>query len=121
MHTDEGIGDAIFGEETTVEVEVSTCTFGPHTRDFGIRYAMYARDRRAPMGGYIGTFFVGRGGNNSRARGVLKLKLPADFSTKPVFEQVMFFEKSARQAGIDLGYYGRPQVLQPSDLRAVFI
>jgi hypothetical protein len=107
---------AMFGEGRTVDVQVLTCTFGPHTRDFGLKYAVLVDNWRAPRPMQVATFFVGRGGNNQRLRGSFKLDLPAGFSTESVFAQVMFLEKAAKRAGINLSYSRRPQVLQSSDV-----
>lgn len=99
-------------EEITADVRLHASTFGPTTRHFGIQYHVKWQEVQA-------SFYVGRGGNNTRPLGNIRVKLPPDFSWKPVLEAVLLIEAAAIRAGIEpyqLGYVNRPPALRAQDV-----
>jgi len=104
-----------------VEVRVNGCTFGPHTRTFGLVFQMFMRHKDLPSWRHhIASFIVGRGGNNHRERGTFRVELPDIFAASPLYERVMFLGKAAKKAGIDLSYANRPATLGPDDVYEMF-
>jgi hypothetical protein len=100
-------------EEKMAEVRVSGSNYGPTTRDFGIQFHLRWDEFQA-------TFYVGRGGNNTRQWGEFNVKLPPDFAMKSVLEAVLFLEQAAKKAGIEsykLDYVKRPSLLRAQDVR----
>jgi hypothetical protein len=109
--------DVILGEGKNVEVKVESCTFGPHTRNFGLRYYISLREADRPkFTQHVATYHIGRGGNNSRRRGLFQMVLPTGFSAMAVVEQVKILENGARRNGIDLNYDKRSSTLQASGI-----
>ncbi|MGB6384228.1 MAG: hypothetical protein WBD25_10215 [Terriglobales bacterium] len=111
----------VLGAGPVVEVRVGGCTYGPHTRSFGVEFLLFLRDERLRRSQqHVATFILGRGGNNSRERGVFQVELPNTFASESVIEQVIFLEKAAKRAGINLGYTKRPPILETSDVYQMF-
>ena len=100
-------------EDTTATVFVEGSDFGRTTRVFGVQYRVKWQEFQA-------SFYVGRGGNNTRPLGNFAIKLPPDFIRRTVLQAVLFLEGSAIRAGIEsysLRYVNRPPTLRTEDVR----
>jgi hypothetical protein len=99
-------------EETTADVWLDGSNFGPTTGIFGLQY-------RVKWAEFQASFYVGRGGNNTRPIGGFRFRLSADFTAKTVLEAVLHIERTAVAAGIEsckLRYVNRPPDLRPQDV-----